>query len=319
MLLAYMPQPPPLPNLHNPDSMGNSTMSLTLLPPAPKTYSQQAIPAVGPSPSKRPKLSLNTSEVNPVFGKGSTSLRLETLSATSPTARNTFRNTQSPRSATKLRRPALRTLTTNVDSLSTPSSTPSRVELPDSASTTPADLPSSSAASTTSVSTLDSLSADPPYRLPFNAQSILTNGPIQRTRSRRLSFSQSRPMFPTPKKVSFRAVLEEEIENTKYTMRHSDILSPSSEGSKLEISPPKRGVRKDASDYQEEGAKLVADNVTSPLAGVKRDIDDEEEESDVVPATPVAGRRKKDRAWRWTLGPASPSQASEEDVSNEQT
>lgn len=125
-------------------------------------------------------------------------------------------------------------------------------------------------------------------------------------------------MFPTPKKVGFRASLEEEIENTKYTMRHSDILSPSDEGSKLELSPPKKGVRKDASDYQGEGAKLVADNATSPLAGMKREADEEEEEeSDVVPATPVAGRRKKDRAWRWTLSPVSPSQASEDDVTDE--
>lgn len=317
MLLAYMPQSPPLPNFHNSDAMGSSTMSLTILPSTPKTYSQQAIPPVGPSPSKRPKLTLNTSDVSPVYGKGSTSLRLETLSATSPTARNTFRNTQSPRSATRLRRPALRPLTTDVESPSTPSLTPSRIELPDSASTTPADLPSSSAASATSVSTLDSLPAHAPYKLPFNAQSILINGPIQRTKSRRLSFSQSRPMFPTPKKVGFRAPLEEEIENTIYTMRHSDILSPSSEGSKLELSPPKKGVRKDASDYQEEGAKLMADNVASPTTRTKREVDDEEDESDVVPATPVAGRRKKDRAWRWTLGPISPSQASEEDMVNE--
>ena len=125
-------------------------------------------------------------------------------------------------------------------------------------------------------------------------------------------------MFPTPKKVGFRADLEEEIENTKYTMRHSDILSPSLDDPKLELSLPKKGARKDASDYQQEGAKLVADNVTSPLAGVKRDIDEDEEESDVVPATPVAGRRKKDRAWRWTLSPISPAQASEEDLTNDQ-
>jgi hypothetical protein len=140
----------------------------------------------------------------------------------------------------------------------------------------------------------------------------LTNGPLQRQDSRRLSFSQSRPLFPAPKKVGFRNELEEEIVNTEYTLRHSDILSDASERSTLELSPPKKGVRKDASDYQQEGANLVTEKVTSPLVGIKREAKDEEEESDSVPATPVAGRRQKDRQWRWTLGPVSPSQVEDE-------
>ena len=106
-------------------------------------------------------------------------------------------------------------------------------------------------------------------------------------------------MFPTPKKVAFRAPLVEEIRNIEYTLRHSDILSPSSEHSKLELSPPKKGARKDASDYQEEGAKLAADQA-----------EDDEDENESVPATPVAGRRKRDRQWTWTLG--SLSSASQE-------
>lgn len=80
----------------------------------------------------------------------------------------------------------------------------------------------------------------------------------------------------------------------------------------MQISPAKKGARKDASDYQQEGAKLAAENVTSPLAGIKREAKDEEDENDSVPATPVAGRRQKDRQWRWTLGPISPSQGEEE-------
>ena len=103
-------------------------------------------------------------------------------------------------------------------------------------------------------------------------------------------------MFPTPKKVAFRAPLVEEIRNIEYTLRHSDILSPSSEDSKLELSPPKKGARKDASDYQEEGAKLAADQAED---------DEDEDENESVPATPVAGRRKRDRQWTWTLGPVS--------------
>jgi hypothetical protein len=112
-------------------------------------------------------------------------------------------------------------------------------------------------------------------------------------------------MFPTPKKVAFRAPLVEEIRNIEYTLRHSDILSPSSEDHKLELSPPKRA-RKDASDYQEEGAKLTADQA-----------DDDEDENESVPATPVAGRRKRDRQWRWTLGPLSPTSQEAEEESKE--
>jgi len=116
-------------------------------------------------------------------------------------------------------------------------------------------------------------------------------------------------MFPTPKKVAFRAPLVEEIRNIEYTLRHSDILSPSSGDSILELSPPKKGTRKDASDYREEGAKLTADQAASPSVGTKieHEDEDEEDESESVPATPVAGRRKRDRQWRWTLGPLSTS------------
>ena len=117
--------------------------------------------------------------------------------------------------------------------------------------------------------------------------------------------------------MGFRNELEEEIVNVEYTLRHSDILSSPSEDATLELSPPKKGVRKDASDYQQEGANLASENVTSPLAGIKREAKNEEdEESDSVPATPVAGRRQKDRQWRWTLGPVSPSHGEDEEATN---
>ena len=124
-------------------------------------------------------------------------------------------------------------------------------------------------------------------------------------------------MFPTPKKVAFRAPLVEEIRNIEYTLRHSDILSPSSEDSKLELSPPKKGARKDASDYQKEGAKLTADQAASPSVVTKGEQEDEEDESESVPATPVAGRRKRDRQWRWTLGPVSTASQEVEEASTD--
>ncbi len=49
----------------------------------------------------------------------------------------------------------------------------------------------------------------------------------------------------------------------------------------------------------------------TPRTGDKRDSSDEED-SDTCPATPIAGRRKRHRQWRWTLGPTG-SRAGEED------
>ena len=299
-MLALMPQTPPIHELHKPNSMGNNAMSLALLPSSRMTYSQQAVPTLlppVPSPSKRPKLSLNTSNVTPVFGnKNSTSLRLETLSATSPTARNTFRNKQSPGRSPVLRskKPALTPIATNVAIASTQTLTPSNIELPESADT--AYTPLSSALSATSVSTVDSLPSEIPYRLPFNASSILINGPIPRTRSPRISFAQSRPMFPAAKKVSFSAALPEEIRTTKYTLRHSDIESPI-------ISAPEVSTE----EKQEEGTNTVAEPKSRPSLqlGTKHALRSEDDDSDNPPVTPVAGRRKKDRQWVWTLGPIS--------------
>ena len=311
-MLAFMPQPSPLPDIHTPTSVGTGTMSLALLPSLPMTYGQQAVPTLpppGPSPSKRPKLSLNTSSVAPVFGKGSTSLRLETLSATSPTARNTFQNgTKAERkSGGRMKRPGLTPLSTDVSITPTQTSTPSRIALPESADAADNSSSSSSTASATSISTLDSLSSEVPYKLPFNATSILSNGPIPRTKCRTMSFAQSKPMFPAAKKVAFRAQLTEDIETTVYTMRHSDILeSPCSSNSTLEATPPKKGRRKYAGKGQEEANTEVEESsITSPQTGEKRESSDEEDDSDNPPQTPVAGRNKRSRKWVWTLGPIS--------------
>lgn len=300
-MLALMPQQPPSLHLHVPPSRGANAMSLTLLPSTPVSYNPQLL-TPSPSPSKRPKLSLNTTNISPVFGKGSTSLRLETLSATSPTARNTFRNghdedqsqTQAP--ATRPQKPTLTPLATNVEtSAETP--TPSRIELPDSADTE--DYTSASAISaTSSASTIDSLPSEVPYKLPFNLPSILTNGPIPRTRHRRLSFTQSKPMFPAPKKVMFRAPLTEDIKTSKYVLRHSDIESLTPSPSDSEGQQDDSHVKKEAG-----GASVEPLVIPSSPCGTKRGSPVEEDDNDKCPATPVAGRNKKQRQWVWTLGP----------------
>ena len=307
-MLAFMPQSQPLPDIQSPTSGATRTMSLAILPSSPATYSQQAMTtllAPVPAPSKRPKLSLNTSELPSTFGKKSTSLRLETLSATSPTIRNTFSNAYHPQASLRApgaRKPALTPLSTaSVTPVKERIPTPLRTEISDSP-----DITSSSAVSTASVSTVDSLPAECPYKLAYNITSILTNGPIPRNQNRRRSFARSRPMFPAAKKVAFRAPLTEEIKTEMYIMRHSDLDSSSSTISVLELSPPEpvKASEKDVDEAQTGSAAQDKPEAASPHTGDKRESSDEED-SDTCPATPVAGRRKKHRQWVWTLGPVN--------------
>lgn len=323
-MLAFMS--PPLPT-RTPSSLPPTTMSVAILPSSPITYGQAPVPtllAPGPSPAKRPKLSLDTKATPPAFGKASTSLRLETLSATSPTVRNTFQNGYSV-TTTQLRkpgarRPVLKPLTTSVPPDTTRRPTPLRTEL--HSATEPFDQISSSSSSTsaTSFSTIDSLPTEVPYKLSYNVQSILSNGPVPRENRKRRSFAQTRPMFPSAKKVAFRAPLTENIQTTKYTMAHSDIDSSSSTISTLELPPPKFVL---THDNEEKGDVEQPTEVpeqettaTSPHTGEKRESSDEED-SDTCPATPVAGRRKRHRQWVWTLGPIKPEAETKEDTSRE--
>jgi hypothetical protein len=115
-------------------------------------------------------------------------------------------------------------------------------------------------------------------------------------------------MFPAPKKVAFRAVLEEEIKNEMYTLRHSDI-----ETQPIEVDTASS--KDDEDDEDDENTNEEANEIAptqqaqaiSPKTGEKRDFSDEED-SDTCPATPVAGRRKRHRQWRWTLGPKEEQQ-----------
>ena len=110
-------------------------------------------------------------------------------------------------------------------------------------------------------------------------------------------------MFPAAKKVVFSAQLTEEITTTKYTMRHSDIESS------IISTPEQIPAREDPDQEQEETTKIETEETSpiSPRDSNTRQSWDEEEDSDSVPVTPVAGRRKKDRQWVWTLGPITSS------------
>ena len=303
-MLAFMPQTPPLP-VHVPAP--SDPVSPAIRPSAaPMACGQLAVPALlppSPAPSKRPKLSLNTSSIPPsVFGKGSTSLRLETLSATSPTVRNTFSNAHErlngqPRPHARLVKPTLAPLATGepASNQQSPQSTTQ-----DSASTT------SSTSSSSAVSVGEAFTAPEhiPYNVSYNVTSILANSPLPRRRTRRMSVTQSKPMFPATKQVSFRTPLTEDIKTSTYTMKHSDIESSTSTISTLELSPPEKTIDLKASSDTSSGERKgeAAQSPPSPQTGDKRESSDEDD-SDTCPATPVAGRKKRHRQWVWTLGP----------------
>ncbi|KAK3626115.1 hypothetical protein LTR56_020022 [Elasticomyces elasticus] len=263
-------------------------MSLAILPSSPIAYGQTPVPTLlppGPSLSKRPKLSLDTLSNPTIYGKKSTSLRLETLSTTSPTVRNTFQNgynvSQQPKTPSG-KRPSLMPLATNVQNV-TPrrQPTPLRTELP-SVTDVP-ELVSSSAASSASIST-----------------------PMTRPGGTKHHFAR----FPTSKKVLFRAPLTEEIKTSKYTMAHSDIesMQPSllPMGTKGALLKEKSGGK-----TATIGSTAKKPSTASAQPGEKRESSDEED-SDTCPVTPVAGRRKKSRVWRWTLSPVNGSSEQED-------
>lgn len=118
-------------------------------------------------------------------------------------------------------------------------------------------------------------------------------------------------MFPAAKRVAFKTPLTEEVKTEVYTVRHSDIESSSSTISTLELSPPEPAKNGESSETSSQHSQVKqASCGTSPQRGQKRESE-EDEDSDICPATPVAGRRKRDREWVWTLGPITTSEAAE--------
>ena len=297
--------------------------------PALQSTMATSLPIMPSRPSQRPKLTVNTHQPR-VFGKGA-SLRLDTLSAVSPTVRNTFNNAYEPNTTTN----TSSTLNTYVApppgppaklrlDINTTSANPASISTPDSASTLASTLTSASSESSSSISTI-------PYKQPHNLNSILSNSRIV---PRKMA---SRPMFPAEKRVSFRTPLEEEIKTVKYTWANSDLESSSSTMTSLESTSTDSSLAqsettathhavtpsKPTLSLQPSIEKPVIATIDSaprqrkpPRLGDKRDSSESEDDSDTCPQTPVAGRRKRSRDWRWTLGKlpgSSTSPASDED------
>ncbi|KAF2093191.1 hypothetical protein NA57DRAFT_69286 [Rhizodiscina lignyota] len=303
------------------------------------------------SRSPRPRLKLNTAELfqPSTYGKGAGSgLRLETLSAVSPTVRNTFSNAYGKSSTT--------TSSSSPTSTTTPTPRPVRPRLaidssvhtstscesssPNSASAerTPSSASVLSATSTDSTSSADSATVRIPYKLSYNVRSILRNSPLP---SVRMSSTTCRPMFPAAKHVSFRFPLDEEIHTTTYTVPHSELeLSessttlPTAEESTSSSTSPFSSFHSDTDSTSTASnrtlANAISDKATKPKSparvsrlshtaktGDKRTSDDEDSDSDKCPETPVAGRRKKQRAWVWTLGPIDGQKVNSSDEDTE--
>ncbi|CAG5155377.1 uncharacterized protein ALTATR162_LOCUS3631 [Alternaria atra] len=309
MLSTLQPSHPSMtPSYSQSSAMSSMTAQLPIIPP------RQAPP--------RPKLSINTEQPR-ILGKGA-SLRLETLSAVSPTVRNTFSNAyERPATAPALQRPQRPQLSIESDQPAFTSASIS-ASTPSSASTLSSTLTSASN---------DSATISIPYKQPHNLASILSNSPARSIIPRKMA--SNRPMFPAEKRVSFRTPLEEEITTTKYTLAHSDLDSSSSTLSSLTSTTSNSTTTSDSdasasSTASKPTLSLKASTISntsisplqlslkslnssssaensprpkSPRTGEKRDSSSSEDDSDSAPETPVAGRRKRTRDWRWTLGP----------------
>lgn len=281
----------------------------------------------------KPKLSLNTTINNTqprTFGKGS-SLRLDTITNSSPTVRNTYSNAYERQ--------------TNPDSQS--SGLKLVVSTPKDEA--PSDSQSSAVSSATTTSSTLSLESDTcPYLHPLHLKSALRNGHYPRMPIRRMS---SRPMFPLRKSVSFREPLQEDIRTTKYILSHADIdtLTPDtfsdSSSQSIETSDS-TSISSDKCSPTTNGNMQISTNITQPVRsqvelqmpsastslpserdmarqllshssrttsaisntcprkkGHKRDSSESGSDSDdSAPQTPIASKSKRHR-WAWTLGP----------------
>ena len=250
------------------------------------TMATASLPRIPPRPApQRPKLIINTQQPR-IPGKAA-SLRVDLLSAASPTVRNTFSNTYDP---------AVATTTT-----------------------------------TTTTAACDPATPTLPYKQPHHLVSILANSPVVPRK-----MVPARPRFPAEKRVSFRTPLEEHITTVKYTLAHSDLLSscstlasiastqetqeaaassgttaPHPSNPTFHASLPGTALQIPIYLPQTPCHPLDPTDLATksplppspPRTGQKRDSSSSEDDSDSCPETPVAGRRKRTRDWRWTLGP----------------
>ena len=248
--------------------------TVTVLPSSPSGFSNShtaSNTSHGENISQRPKLSLNTTfSQRRTLGKGNTGLRLDQVPASSPTSRNTYRNSYDPpsdRLPTPLR--GCGTSTSPPRSL-TPCPSLQASEVEDSCSKDP------SSQSRPTLSQEDQKAPAVPYVLGKHARSILTNSPLSRL-PLSSARQQRRRRRSSSLKVGFCERIEESIQTRVYVAQHFDLL----------VSSPS------------------ADDKTSMKRESSRENVSREDSlnDDLCPETPVTGRKKRRRDWHWTLSP----------------
>ncbi|KAJ9608648.1 hypothetical protein H2200_006419 [Cladophialophora chaetospira] len=245
------------------------------------------------SPTKKPKLSLRTSDLAPTFhGSVSRQAGTSTENTTTPTTLNTFNNTFD-----------LTYRPSPVSTLPSPGSHAYR-------------RPSLNPSSPTSKSEL-------PYHLslPFGVRPILRNSPLPRDLSWQ-SVSASpragrRVFFPAAKKVTFRAQLEDEIVTMQYVMRHADLTSSENESSSSETEEPSSTSIDDDED-EEQIQSIRVDEASirgrrkrkSLAASPSPAAEDDRGREDGTRSGSSARRSKRKRGrWQWTIKSEKPSQS----------
>ncbi|KAL4808387.1 hypothetical protein BDV18DRAFT_99160 [Aspergillus unguis] len=322
MLATQMPPPAShsrLPSLSSSSGPEGSTSLPIMSPAVPSqhTHSSSTVPVPAPhshSPSmtcgltsnatsrpsglSRPKLTLQTSSLPVTFGSSSTglSLSLAAGSTASPTVRNTFKNAYDmayPSSAT---------------------ASPSRASSSNNRFAKPASPFTSSN----------------PYQLPLGVKSILRNSQLESSKRRSSitasgpnDFSTSRRVyFPTKKHVSYRNPLEEEIKTVKYTARHSDIVSESENescetssddesdystsslvSSETTPSDDEENTAESTLDKKKKKRKYRSHERQVRAVALMEGLQDPYNPTSLTPQSPLQGRFKRRREWRWTLGP----------------
>lgn len=237
------------------------------------------------SSTGRPKLSLQTSALTATYGVSTASKGFgDSLNtAVTPTTLNTFNNTY--------------------DLSIRPS--------PSSATTSPATkFPFSPSTRTT---TSNPKPRSYPVNLPFGIRPILKNGPRSIRRENITTASPRngtrRTFFPASKRVTFRSNLEDEITNTKYLTRHSDIVSSEDEVSSSDNDS--HDSHESVSVESEENSENSDDSLTSnPHKRLKPELGlINTDEVDIARGRssrkrPNSARRmpRKRRRWEWTLG-----------------
>jgi hypothetical protein len=255
----------------------------------PDSTTEMLALAPQPAPSKRPKLSLQTSSLPITFGKSSTALAMtaSALPTASPTVLNTFNNAYD-----LPRRPSPST---------TPSSTPRLAQRPPR----------------TMASLVSRREDDWPYKVPLGIRGILRNTPIPASirKSSVCSNSSSprngrRVFFPSTKRVCYRHPLEEEITTVKFVVRHSDLSS--SDESESDSAP--ETVPEDLDDTldpttSDEDSRIQARPKKALKKYSHRQIraaavrDRLCDGYDPKAQSTTPSDRKKRRRWEWTLGP----------------